>query len=167
MPLRSFIARLPQSRTIRVPGMAIFMTSTPDFVPPCLLHNLRHNHILHDHILLVTVQTLDQPEAERNHRVTVEELAPNIYRVILHYGFMEMPNIPRALEELKANGVNFDAIQASYFTSREIITRSTMPGLLRWQQSLFVFMFRNAVSNTEFFRIPPDRVVELGVKVAI
>ncbi len=167
LPLRSFIARLPQSRTIRVPGMAIFMTSTPDFVPPCLLHNLRHNHILHDHILLVTVQTLDQPEAERNHRVTVEELAPNIYRVILHYGFMEMPNIPRALEELKANGVNFDAIQASYFTSREIITRSTMPGLLRWQQSLFVFMFRNAVSNTEFFRIPPDRVVELGVKVAI
>lgn len=167
LPLRSFIARLPQSRTIRVPGMAVFMTSTPDFVPPCLLYNLRHNHILHDHILLVTVQTLDQPEADHGHRVIVEELATNIYRVTLHYGFMEMPNIPRALEEIKANGVNFDAIQASYFTSRELIMRSPVPGLARWQQSLFVFMFRNAVSSTEFFRIPPDRVVELGVKIAI
>ncbi|MFT8886728.1 MAG: potassium transporter Kup [Acetobacter papayae] len=167
LPMGSFIARLPQSRTIRVPGMAVFMTSTPDFVPPCLLHNLRHNKILHDHVLFVTVQNLDQPEAERGHRVTVEELAPDIYRVILRYGFMEMPNIPRALEELKTNGVDFDALQASYFTSRELITRSSVPRMSGWRMSIFMFMVRNSTSSMEFFRIPPDRVVELGVKVAI
>ena len=167
LPMGSFIARLPQSRIIRVPGMAVFMTSTPDFVPPCLLHNLRHNKILHDHVLFVTVQNLDQPEAERGHRVAVEELAPDIYRIVLRYGFMEMPNIPRALEELKANGVDFDALQASYFTSRELITRSSVPRMSRWRMSIFLFMLRNSTSSMEFFRIPPDRVVELGVKVAI
>lgn len=167
LPVGSFIARLPQSRIIRVPGMAVFMTSTPDFVSPCLLHNLRHNKILHDHMLFVTVQNLDQPEADRGHRVSVEELAPNIYRVILRYGFMEMPNIPRALEDLKANGVDFDALQASYFTSRELITRSSVPRLSHWRMSLFLFMARNSTSSMEFFRIPPDRVVQLGVKVAI
>ncbi|WP_194301166.1 potassium transporter Kup [Acetobacter lambici] len=168
LPMGSFIARLPQSRTIvRVPGMAVFMTSTPDFVPPCLLHNMRHNKILHDHVLFVTVQNLDQPEAERGHRVTVEELTTDVYRVILRYGFMEMPNIPRALEELKANGVDFDALQASYFTSRELVTRSSVPRMSRWRMSIFLFMLRNSTSSMEFFRIPPDRVVELGVKVAI
>ncbi|MFT8309405.1 potassium transporter Kup [Acetobacter malorum] len=167
LPMGSFIARLPQSRIIRVPGMAVFMTGTPDFVPPCLLHNLRHNKILHDHVLFVTVQNLDQPEADRGHRVAVEELAPNIYRVILRYGFMEMPNIPRALEDLKSNGVDFDALQASYFTSRELITRSSVPRISHWRMSLFLFMARNATSSMEFFRIPPDRVVQLGVKVAI
>ncbi|WP_406237451.1 potassium transporter Kup [Acetobacter orientalis] len=167
LPMGSFIARLPQSRIIRVPGMAVFMTGTPDFVPPCLLHNLRHNKILHDHVLFVTVQNLDQPEADRGHRVSVEELAPNIYRIILRYGFMEMPNIPRALEGLKANGVDFDALQASYFTSRELITRSSVPRISHWRMSLFLFMARNSTSSMEFFRIPPDRVVQLGVKVAI
>lgn len=167
LPMGSFIARLPQSRIIRVPGMAVFMTGTPDFVPPCLLHNLRHNKILHDHVLFVTVQNLDQPEANRGHRVAVEELAPNIYRVILRYGFMEMPNIPRALEDLKSNGVDFDALQASYFTSRELITRSSVPRISHWRMSLFLFMARNSTSSMEFFRIPPDRVVQLGVKVAI
>ena len=147
--------------------MAVFMTGTPDFVPPCLLHNLRHNKILHDHVLFVTVQNLDQPEADRGHRVSVEELAPNIYRIILRYGFMEMPNIPRALEGLKANGVDFDALQASYFTSRELITRSSVPRISHWRMSLFLFMARNSTSSMEFFRIPPDRVVQLGVKVAI
>ncbi|MBS0960934.1 MULTISPECIES: potassium transporter Kup [Acetobacter] len=167
LPMGSFIARLPQSRIIRVPGMAVFMTGTPDIVPPCLLHNLRHNKILHDHVMFVTVQNLDQPEAERGHRVSVEQLAPDIYRVILRYGFMEMPNIPRALENLKANGVDFDALQASYFTSREMITRSPVSRLSRWRMWLFMFMARNSTSSMEFFRIPPDRAVQLSVKVAI
>ncbi|GBQ20318.1 potassium transporter Kup system [Acetobacter estunensis NRIC 0472] len=167
LPMGSFIARLPQSRTIRVPGMAVFLTATPDFVPPCLLHNLKHNKILHDHVLFVTVETLDQPEADRGHRVAVEELAHDIYRVILRYGFMETPNIPRALEDLKANGVDFDPLQASYFISRELLTRSSVTKMSRWRFALFMFMARNASPATEFFRIPMDRVVELGVKVAI
>ncbi|NHN84457.1 potassium transporter Kup [Acetobacter musti] len=167
LPMGSFIARLPQSRTIRVPGMAVFLTATPEFVPPCLLHNLKHNKVLHDHVLFVTIENLDQPEADRGHRVAVEELAHDMYRVILRYGFMETPNIPRALVELKANGVDFDPLQASYFISRELVTRSSIPKMARWRLSLFLFMARNATPATEFFRIPMDRVVELGVKVAI
>lgn len=167
LPVNSFLARLPQSRTIRVPGMAVFMTATPEFVPTCLLHNLKHNKVLHEHVLFVTVQTLDQPEATRGHRVALQQLAPNIYRVILRYGFMETPNLPRALEELKANGVEFDAMQASYFTSRELLVRSSVPKMSRWRMSLFLLMARNAIPATEFFRIPPDRVVELGVRLAI
>ncbi|GBQ34884.1 potassium transporter Kup [Gluconacetobacter azotocaptans] len=167
LPVNSFLARLPQSRTIRVPGTAVFMTATPEFVPTCLLHNLKHNKVLHEHVLFVTVQTLDQPEAARGHRVALQELAPDIYRVILRYGFMETPNLPRALEDLKANGIDFDVLQASYFTSRELLVRSSVPKMSRWRMSLFLLMARNATPATEFFRIPPDRVVELGVRLAI
>ncbi|WP_029603944.1 potassium transporter Kup [Kozakia baliensis] len=167
LPVASFLARLPQSRTLRVPGMAVFLTANPDTVPTCLLHNLKHNKVLHDHVLFVTVENLDQPEAERGHRAMVQELAPNIHRVIVRYGFMEMPNLPRALEELNATGVEFDAIQASYFVSRELVVRSTVPKMSLWRMWLFLLMARNAVPSTEFFRIPPDRVVELGVRIAI
>jgi len=167
LPVASFLARLPQSRTVRVPGIAVFLTGNPETVPTCLLHNLKHNKVLHDHVLFVTVQNLDQPEAEHGHRVIVQELAHNIYRVIIRYGFMEMPNLPRALNELKANGIDFDAIQASYFTSREVIVRSTVPKMSLWRMWLFLLLLRNAASSAEFFRVPPDRVVELGVRIAI
>jgi len=167
LPVASFLARLPQSRTVRVPGMAVFMTATPEFVPTCLLHNLKHNKVLHDHVLFVTVQNLDQPEADRGHRVALQELGPHIYRVILRYGFMETPNLPRALEDLKTIGLDFDPHQASYFTSRELLVRSAVPKMAAWRMSLFLFMARNATPATEFFRIPPDRVVELGVRISI
>lgn len=167
LPVASFLARLPQSRTLRVPGTAVFLTGNPDTIPTCLLHNLKHNKVLHDHVLFVTVENLDQPEAEHGHRVVVQELAHNIYRVIVRYGFMEMPNLPRALGELKSNGIEFDPIQASYFTSREIVVRSTVPKMSLWRMWLFLLLMRNATSSTEFLRIPPDRVVELGVRIAI
>jgi len=136
-------------------------------VPNSLLHNLKHNKVLHEHVMFVTVQNLDQPEAERGHRTIVQELAPNINRVIVRYGFMEMPNLPRALMELKALGVAFDAIQASYFTSHELVVRSRVPKMQLWRMWLFLLLLRNAASTTEFFRIPPDRVVEFGVRIAI
>ena len=167
MPLASFLARLPQSRTVRVHGMAVFLTGNPDVVPASLLHNLKHNKVLHDRVLFVTIQNLDQPEAGRNHRMSVEELAPGVHRVTLRYGFMESPNLPRALEELKSHGVAFDAMQASYFVNREVLVRATIPRMPLWRLSLFLVMARNAVTTTEFFRIPSDRVVELGVRVAI
>lgn len=167
MPMGSFLARLPQSRTIRVPGLAVFLTANPDIVPNSLLHNLKHNKVLHDHILFATVQNLDQPEADRGHRAIVQELAPNIHRVIVRYGFMEMPNLPRALQELNSMGVPFDPIQASYFTSHEIVVRSRVPKMQLWRMVLFLLLLRNAASTTEFLRIPPDRVVEFGVRIAI
>ena len=105
LPLAPFLARLPQSRTVRVPGMAVFLTGNPDYVPTSLLHNLKHNKVLHERVLFVTVQNVDEPEVGANRRMEVSELAPGIHRVILRYGFMESPNIPRALEDLNASGV--------------------------------------------------------------
>ncbi|HEX4172698.1 MAG TPA: potassium transporter Kup [Acetobacteraceae bacterium] len=167
LPLPPFIARLPQSRTIRVPGMAVFLTGTPDYVPTSLLHNLKHNKVLHERVLFVTVQNVDVPEAGAGRRMEVAELAPGIHRVILRYGFMESPNIPRALEDLNEAGVPFDPMQASYFLGREVLVPATVPKMPWWRHWLFLVLARNAVPATDFFRIPYDRVVELGVRVAI
>ncbi len=167
LPLASFLARLPQSRTIRVPGMAVFLTGQPDYVPGALLHNLKHNKVLHERVLFVTVTTLDEPEAGPERRTEVTELAPGIHRVALRYGFMESPNLPRALEDLRAKGVDYDPMQVSYFLGREVLVRAMAPKLPLWRTWLFLLMARNAVPATEFFRIPSDRVVELGVRVAI
>jgi KUP system potassium uptake protein len=167
LPLAPFLARLPQSRTIRVPGMAVFLTGTPDYVPTSLLHNLKHNKVLHERVLFVTVQNVDVPEVRAGRRMEVAELAPGIHRVILRYGFMESPNIPRALEDLNEAGVPFDPMQASYFLGREVLVPATVPKLRWWRHWLFLVLARNAVPATEFFRIPYDRVVELGVRVAI
>ncbi|MBO1080895.1 potassium transporter Kup [Roseomonas haemaphysalidis] len=165
LPLKSFIARLPQSRTIRVPGIAIFMTGQADYLPNALLHNLKHNKVLHERVLFVTVINEDEPQAAERREVT--EMAPGIHRVILHYGFQESPNIPKELEALREHGVDFDPMQASYFLGRETLVAAAVPKLSRWQQAMFSVMSRNAVPATEFFRIPSDRVVELGVRVAI
>lgn len=165
LPLKSFIARLPQSRTIRVPGIAVFMTSQADFVPGALLHNLKHNKVLHQRVLFVTVINEDIPRVEARREVT--ELAPDIHRILLRYGFQESPNLPRELEVLRDIGIPFEPMQASYFLGRETVVAAAVPKMSRWRQWIFTLMSRNAVPATEFFRIPSDRVVELGVRVAI
>ncbi|QXM26028.1 potassium transporter Kup [Elioraea tepida] len=167
LPLASFLARLPKSRTIRVPGTAVFMTGNPDYVPGALLHNLKHNKVLHEKVIFLTVLTEEVPVVPPEQRATVEELAPGIHRVILRYGFMESPNIPRALAELKDEGIEADPMQVSFFLGRESVVPAAVPKMSRWRHWLFMVMARNAVSATEFFRIPSDRVVELGVRVAI
>jgi KUP system potassium uptake protein len=167
LPLAPFLARLPQSRTVRVPGMAVFLTGNPDYVPTSLLHNLKHNKVLHERVLFVTVQNVDEPEVGADRRTEVAELAPGIHRVILRYGFMESPNIPRELEEMSDSGITFDPMQASYFLGREVLVPAMVPKMPWWRLWLFLVLARNAVPATEFFRIPSDRVVELGVRVAI
>jgi KUP system potassium uptake protein len=167
LPLASFLARLPQSRTLRVPGMAIFLTGTPDYVPASLLHNLKHNKVLHEKVLFVTVNNLDVPEVPADERMTLTELAPGIHRVALRYGFMESPNLPRDLASLRALGVSYDPMQVSYFLGRDLLVPASTPKLPLWRLWLFMVMARNAQPATEFFRIPADRVVELGVRVAI
>jgi KUP system potassium uptake protein len=167
LPVASFLSRLPQSRTVRVPGMALFLTGNPDYVPAALLHNLKHNKVLHERVLFVTVTNLDVPEVPPEERATVQELAPGIHRVLIRYGFMESPNLPRDLAMLRDQGVAFDEMQTSYFLSRETIVPAMVPKMPVWRLWLFLVMTRNSVSVVEFFRIPSDRVVELGVRVAI
>jgi len=166
MPLAPFLTRLPQSRIIRVPGLAVFMTSNPDYVPTSLLHNLKHNKVLHENVLFVTVENDDVPEISGERRSEVAELAPGIHRVILRYGFMESPNIPRELEDL-TDRLGVRVSQASYFLGREVLVPGMAPRLSWWRRALFLIMARNAVPATEFFRIPSDRVVELGVRITI
>ena len=167
LPLKSYIARLPQSRTVRVPGIAVFMTGQADYVPAALLHNLKHNKVLHERVLFVTVLNQDEPLVPPELRREVSELAPGIHRVLIRYGFSESPNIPRELESLSEFGVAFEPMQASYFLGREQLVAAVVPKMSRWRQYLYGAMSRNAVPATEFFRIPSDRVVELGVRVAI
>ena len=168
LPLSSFLARLPQSRTIRVPGMAIFMTGNSDYVPGALLHNLKHNKVLHERVLFVTVANEDMPAVPADERVTVTKMAEGIHRVIIRYGFMESPHLPRDLAAISsAEGLDFDPLQASYFLGRETLVAAARPKMPIWRLWLFLVMARNAISATEFFRIPTDRVVELGVRVEI
>ncbi len=167
LPLKSFLARLPQSRTTRVPGIAVFMTGQADFVPGALLHNLKHNKVLHERVLFVTVLNEDIPRIAVDARREVTELAPNIHRVILRYGFQESPHVPQELERLRDIGIPFEPMQTSYFLGRETVVAAAVPKMSRWRQWLFTILSRNSVPATEFFRIPSDRVVELGVRVAI
>ncbi len=118
-------------------------------------------------VLFVTVTNVDVPEVPAAERSTVAELAPGIHRVTTRYGFMESPNLPRDLAALREQGVNFEPMQASYFLGRETLVRALAPKMPLWRMWLFLLLARNAVSATEFFRIPSDRVVELGVRVAI
>ncbi len=167
LPLKSFLARLPQSRTTRVPGIAVFMTGQADYVPGALLHNLKHNKVLHERVLFVTVLNEDIPRVGDEARREVTELAPDIHRVLLRYGFQESPHIPRELERLREIGIPFEPMQASYFLGRETVVAAAVPKMSHWRQWIFTLMSRNAMPATEFFRIPSDRVVELGVRVAI
>ena len=143
------------------------MTGSPGYVPGALLHNLKHNKVLHEKVLFVTISTRDVPEMPPGERAKVTELAPGIHRVLLRYGYMESPNLPRDLAMLREQGVEIEPMQASYFLGRETLVRAMAPKMAIWRMWLFLFLARNATPATEFFRIPSDRVVELGVRVAI
>ena len=167
LPLRSFLGAVPQSRIVRVPGVAVFLTGNPELTPAALLHNLKHNNVLHETVLFVTVRNIDTPVAIRVDAVPPEELASGLWRVTLRYGFMEHPDIPASLAALRPTGLPFDPMQASFFLGRETVVPAAVPKLGFLRRMIFLFMLRNAISTTEFFRIPSDRVVELGVRVAV
>ena len=147
--------------------MAVFLTGNPEYVPAALLHNLKHNKVLHENVLFVTISNLDVPDVSATQRTQVEELSPGVHRVLVRYGFMESPNLPRDLAMLRERGVAFDPMQVSYFLGRETLVPATVPRMPRWRVFLFLLMARNATSAVEFFRIPSDRVVELGVRITI
>ena len=166
MPIKVFIKSAANSAT-RVGGTAVFMTSTPDGVPHALLHNLKHNHVLHDRIILLTVKVMDVPVMNDEHRFQHEDLGQGFHRLVLRYGFMEAPDVPACLKEFDLCGPKFRMMDTSFFLSRQTLIAADRPGMMLWREKLFAWMLRNAVSAMEFFNLPTNRVVELGSQVEI
>jgi len=166
MPI--FLPALMLSPPLRVPGTAIFLSANPAVVPHALLHNLKHNKVLHERNVFLHVRTLPVPWTTAHQRIKINELGENFYQIQLSFGFMETPNVPKALNQAqKQNGLLFDPMDTTYFVGRHTITARARPGLPLWRNHLFAFMRRNAAPATGFFRIPGNRLVELGTEVEI
>lgn len=168
LPFDRFLESVRRRQPTRVSGTAVFMIGSPEGTPPTLLHNLKHNKVLHDQVVLLTVVTEEVPHVGRAERLEVEALGDGFYRVIAHYGFMEDPNVPRLLELTKAKGLEMKLMDTTFFLGRErLIATKRRKGMAVWRERLFAFMSRNAQPATAFFRIPPNRVVELGAQVEL
>jgi KUP system potassium uptake protein len=180
LPLDLFLADVARRKPLRVPGTAVFMTSSNDGVPVVLLHHLKHNKVLHEQVILMSVLTQEVPEVAAAERVSVEKLEQGFYRVTAKYGFMESPNVPHILHHARESGIKAKPNETTFYLGRERIIIATgerkpgtrrapddvvLPRMARWRKKLFVLMSRNARSATEFFGIPPNRVVELGAQV--
>jgi KUP system potassium uptake protein len=165
IPLGDFIATVASVQPVRVPGTAVFMTAQPTGTPPALAHNLQYNKVLHQQVIVLTVSTAQQPHVSPENRVSVEPLGHDLFNVRVQYGFMEDPDVPEALERARQQGLVLDSEDLTYFLGRETIIVSRRRGMAVWREKLFVLMARNAVRATAFFRLPPERVVELGVQV--
>ncbi len=166
MPVKVFIASAASSAT-RVPGTAVFMTSTADGVPHALLHNLKHNKVIHERVILLTVKILDMPYVEEETRCRLEDLGEGFHRLVIKYGFMQEADVPAALARLTGCGPAFKMMDTSFFLARQTLLASSRPGMAIWREKLFAWMLRNAESAMEFFRLPTNRVVELGSQVEI
>ncbi|HEY6986426.1 MAG TPA: KUP/HAK/KT family potassium transporter, partial [Rhodanobacteraceae bacterium] len=167
LALEPFITSIAAHPPLRVPGTAVFMTANLDAVPHALLHNLKHNKVLHERNVLATVEVLETPTAEADERVSIDSLGNDFYKVTLRFGFAEDPDVPEKLAAIHACGLPFDLMDTTFFLSRESIVATDRPGMVRWRDKLFVFMQRNATPATAFFQIPGNRLVELGTQVEI
>jgi KUP system potassium uptake protein len=166
IPIEVFIKSTSKS-TARVPGTAVFMTSSAVGVPHALLHNIKHNKVLHERILLLTVRIEDVPYVKHPTRLATEDLGQGFYRLILRYGFMEDIDVPAALSQMEECGPRYKMMDTSFFLSRQTLVASKRPGMAIWRDKLFSWMLRNAESAMEFFKLPANRVVELGSQVEI
>lgn len=166
MPIKVFIQSAAASAT-RVKGTAVFMTSTPEGVPHALLHNLKHNKVLHERVILLTVKIADQPYVDEADRVYLDDLGQGFHRMKILYGFMQEADVPAALGACSTCGGAFNMMDTSFFLSRQTLLASDNPGMRIWREKLFAWMLRNAESAMEFFRLPTNRVVELGSQVEI
>jgi KUP system potassium uptake protein len=164
-PLSDFIAQVHAKA--RVPGTAVYMTSRLDMVPVPLLHNLKHNKVLHSRIVLLHVATVNVPRIAPERRIEVTHLGDDFHSVVARYGFMENPNIPRALEYCAHHQLDFAMMETSFFVGRVTIVPKARSRIATFRREVFEGMHRNALPATEFFRIPPNRVIELGAQVEI
>jgi len=167
LPLDIFLADVKATNPVRVKGTAVFMSSNPNGVPAILLHHFKHNQVLHERMVLLTVLGLHVPEVRAEDRVRVEKLEHGFHRVTIRYGFMQSPEVPRALGECARLGLVMPPERTSYFLGRETLLTTGKSGLARWRKALFAFLARNARSATSFFGIPPNRVVEMGAQIEL
>jgi KUP system potassium uptake protein len=167
VPVRDFVRDVGRKQPARVPGIAIFMTSDPESAPAALLHNMKHNRVLHEKVVVLTITTSDEPYVRPRDRTEVEEVTPEISKVIARYGFMQTPNIFEILESAKKQGFEYKFDEITFFLGRETILPSANPGMPVWREHVFAFMLRNAQRATAFFQIPPDQVIEVGMQVEI
>ena len=150
-----------------MPGTAVFLTSHPDFAPTALLHNLKHNKVLHEHNVILTIVTNDTPRVSEDQRVKIRSLSPRFSIVALKFGYMESPNVPKALAIARKHGWQFDIMSTSFFLSRRALRPAAHSGMPIWQDHLFIALAKSASDATDFFQIPTGRVVEVGTQVAV
>ena len=167
IPIEHFMSVIVAAPPVRVPGTAVFMTAQPRGTPPALAHNLRHNKVMHEYVVILTVSTSPVPHVAPDDQLTFEPLGHGVFVMRALYGFMQDPNVPDALRAAQHRGLEIDADDVTYFLGRETILVTHRRGMAMWREKLFVLMTRNAVRATAFFRLPPERVVELGVQVEI
>jgi KUP system potassium uptake protein len=167
LALGPFIANLAEHPPTRVEGTAIFLVSDADAVPHALLHNLKHNKVLHKRNVILTVDTLETPYADRDERIELADLGHDFFRLTLRFGFADDPNVPRALHECSKQGLEFKLMDTTFFLSRETIVAADRAGMALWRDKLFTFLARNALPATAFFSIPGNRLIELGAQVEI
>jgi KUP system potassium uptake protein len=167
LPIDEFVADLEANPPVRVPGTAVFMTGTSMGVPHALLHNLKHNHVLHERVILLTAVTEEVPRIRPAERADVTALGQGIFRIIAHYGFMESPDIPNLFEELRLKDIIINVDESTFFLGSETLIPTERPGMAIWREWLFAFMSRNAQKATAFFNIPANRVMEIGVQIEL
>jgi KUP system potassium uptake protein len=151
----------------RAQGTAVFLTGIDEGAPAAMLHNLKHNQVLHERNILLTVIIEDKPYVALGNRLLIDELGNNFYRVRVFYGFMDTPDVPAALELCAKRGLSFDMMTTSFFTSRALIVSAAKPGMMKWRESIFIALSKNAMSASDFFRIPTNRVIEMGTRIEI
>jgi KUP system potassium uptake protein len=167
-PLDQFLAEIEERPPVRVPGTAVFMSGNAAGVPAALVHNLKHNQVLHEMVILLTARTQQKPRVDPAERVEVEPLTNGFWRVTVNFGFMEEPNVPQAFAHIRDPRLHIDPKKVTYFLGREtLIASNKVPGMALWRERLFVTMSRNAMNATNYFGLPPDRVVELGAQLEI
>jgi len=166
MPIKVFVESAANAAA-RVPGTAVFMTSSAEGVPHALLHNLKHNKVLHERVILLTVKIADEPYIDEADRVLHDDLGQGFHRMIIRYGFMQDADVPAALGKVHDCGAEFRMMDTSFFLARQTLTPAKQPGMMIWREKLFAWMLRNAESAMEFFKLPTNRVVELGSQVEI
>jgi KUP system potassium uptake protein len=165
--LEWLVRKLDAKPPHRVPGTAVFLTGDPSSAPTSLMHNLKHNRVLHERNIILTIKTEDTPRVPRHERIVIDRVADTFIRVVAHYGFMETPSVPKILEHCRRKDLNIDIASTSFFLSRRSLKTTLKSEMPRWQERLFIWLAGRAEDATEYFRIPSDRVVEVGTQVMV